>query len=154
MPTNDITKLLKFEGINFISQEETEEHIILHFVREDKRPVCPCCGNKKMHINDWRIHKAIDLPINNKSVRISIQKQRYICCECKKTVTGTLENIESRKQHTNKVIQYIRKKAEFMTFKDCSKELSLSTTTIMRIFKKSTHYSECKCQVQIDKSGN
>ena len=28
MPTNDITKLLKFEGINFVSQEEKEGYTL------------------------------------------------------------------------------------------------------------------------------
>lgn len=142
MPTNDITKLLKFEGINFKSQEENEKSIVLHFVREDIRPVCPRCGSNKIHINDWRTHTAVDLPINNKPVKIHIAKQRYICVDCKKTVTGSLENIEPRKQHTNKVIPFIKEKAKVMTFKDCSKELSVSPTTAMRIFKKNTHYSE------------
>ncbi len=142
MPTNDITKLLKFEGINFISQEENDKYIILSFVREDIRPVCPQCGSSKIHINDWRIHKATDLPINNKPVKIHIKKQRYICKDCNKTVTGSLKDIEPRKQHTNKVIPFIKEKVRFMTFKNCSQELSLSSTTTMRIFKKNTHYSE------------
>ena len=141
MPTNDITKLLNFKGVNYLSQEEKEGCIILHFIRDDKRPSCPSCGSNKMHINDWRIHEAVDLPINNLPVKIRVKKQRYICPLCRKTVTGSLENIEYRKQHTNKVIPFIKDKIRFMTFKDCSKEISISPTTAMRLFKKNTKYS-------------
>lgn len=141
MPTNDITKLLKFKGIIFLSQEEKENHIILNFEREDMRPLCPSCNSNKMHINDWRIHEAVDLPINNIPVKIRVKKQRYICSLCRKTITGNLENIEYRKQYTSKVIPFIKDKVAFMTFKDCSKELSISPTTAMRLFKKNTSYS-------------
>lgn len=153
MPINDITKLLKFEGINFVSQEEKEGYTLLHFVREDKRPICPKCGSNKMHINDWRIHEAVDLPLNNLPVKIRVKKQRYKCSICKKTVTGSLDNVEYRKQHTNKVIPFIKDKITFMTFKDCSKELSISPTTVMRIFKKNTTYYapiECPKVLHID----
>ena len=44
MPTNDITKLLKLEGINFESSEEKEEYTLLNFTRKDERPNCPRCG--------------------------------------------------------------------------------------------------------------
>ena len=71
MPSNDITKLLKLEGLNFETYEEKEEYIILNFSREDERPNCPRCGSTKLHINDYRVHKATDLPINNKPVKIT-----------------------------------------------------------------------------------
>ena len=93
MPSNDITKLLKLEGLNFETYEEKEKYIILNFSRKDERPNCPRCGSTNLHINDYRIHKATDLPINNKPVKLHILKPRYICDECKKTVTGSLKNV-------------------------------------------------------------
>jgi len=142
MPNNDITKLLKLEGLNFETYEEKEEYIILNFSRKDERPNCPRCGSTKLHINDYRIHKATDLPINNKPVKLHILKQRYICAECKKTITGSLKNVLPRKQHTEKVILFIKEKLKKLTYKDCSKELNISSTTTMRLFKNSTNYKE------------
>jgi len=142
MPNNDITKLLKLEGLNFETYEEKEEYIILNFSRKDERPNCPRCGSTKLHINDYRVHKATDLPINNKPVKLHILKQRYICAECKKTITGSLKNVLPRKQHTEKVILFIKEKLKKLTYKDCSKELNISSTTTMRLFKNSTNYKE------------
>lgn len=142
MPTNDITKLLKLEGINFESSEEKEEYTLLNFTRKDERPNCPRCGSVNLHINDYRVHKVTDLPLNNKPVKIHILKQRYICNDCKKTVTGSLKNVLPRKQHTEKVIPFIKDKLKKLTYKDCSEELKISSTTIMRLFNQSTNYTE------------
>ena len=142
MPTNDIIKLLKLEGLNFESSEEKEGYTVLNLSRIDERPNCPRCGSANLHINDYRIHKVTDLPINNKPVKIHILKQRYICNDCKKTVTGSLKNVMPRKQHTEKVIPFIKDKLKKITYKDCSEELKISSTTIMRLFKKSTNYTE------------
>ena len=102
-------------------------------VRNDHRD--KCC-NKKMNIHDYRTVHIRSLKYNNRSVTLHIKKQRYVCPNCGKKITSSLEIIEKNCIISIEVKKEIKRKlTEMKSLTQISREENVSVSTVLRILE-------------------
>ena len=80
-----LTELLNLPGVEVRDYRQYETiGIILVVESETQESICHRCGNKsnKLHQNHWHIIK--DLPLNNQSVYLEINRRQFKCSYCLK----------------------------------------------------------------------
>lgn len=105
-------------------------------VKNDHRD--KCC-NKKMNIHDYRTVHIRSLKYNNRSVTLHIKKQRYVCPNCGKKITSSLEIIEKNCIISTEVKNEIKRKlSEMKSLTQIAREEDVSTSTVLRILEQIT----------------
>ncbi len=133
--TNNIEKILEIQGLKIESIEQTEKTIEIHFEIEKKVHTCPNCNNKTKYVHDYRIQRIKDISILNKITIMYYRKRRYVCKICNKRFYEVNDFLAKYHRMTKRSYKFIMDKLKDMvTMKYVAKQLSVSPTTIARIF--------------------
>lgn len=95
---------------------------------------CPECGSVNFKKHGILHRKARDLSEYGKMVGLSIKAQRYICNDCSATWCDSFETIDDNAKMTKRMRAFIQQKALSEPFSHISEELSISESTVRRIF--------------------
>ena len=97
--------------------------------------MCRRCGSNKTvgHGSDDIMVK--DLPIHGKRVSVYIAARRYKCRDCGKTFTEVLPHINSKRQMTNRLVQYVGAQTLNRTFTSLADEIGVTEGTVRNIFR-------------------
>lgn len=132
MQTNYTQFRPDLKGVKIIKSYFFENTYHINAKRYDKRP--KCC-NKKMNIKDYRTVNIKDTEYRSKKVIIHVEKQRYVCSCCKKVVTSKLDFVAFNHSLSKNVEEeVINKIKDVKSFKQVSKELKISISSVLRIF--------------------
>ena len=132
MQTNYTQFRPDLKGVKIIKSYFFENTYHINAKRYDKRP--KCC-NKKMNIKDYRTVNIKDTEYRSKKVIIHVKKQRYICPCCKKVVTSKLDFVDFNHSISKNVKEEVLNKIkDIKSFKQVSKELKISISSVLRIF--------------------
>lgn len=132
MQTNYTQFRPDLKGVKVIKSYFFENTYHINAKRYDKRP--KCC-NKKMNIKDYRTVNIKDTEYRSKKVIIHVEKQRYVCSCCKKVVTSKLDFVAFNHSLSKNVEEeVINKIKDVKSFKQVSKELKISISSVLRIF--------------------
>lgn len=130
-------KLLNLQGVivtDVILKEETNE---IHLDLVKKECTCPRCNSKTSKVHDYRLQKVKDVPTFSKDTILIIRKRRYVCESCSKRFYEKLDFLPRYYRITIRVIASILEElSQLVSYKQVSKRLNLSVTTIVRIFDK------------------
>ena len=132
MQTNYTQFRPDLKGVKIIKSYFFENTYHINAKRYDKRP--KCC-NKKMNIKDYRTVNIKDTEYRSKKVIIHVEKQRYVCSCGKKVVTSKLDFVAFNHSLSKNVEEeVINKIKDVKSFKQVSKELKISISSVLRIF--------------------
>ena len=132
MQTNYTQFRPDLKGVKVIKSYFFENTYHINAKRYDKRP--KCC-NKKMNIKDYRTVNIKDTEYRSKKVIIHVEKQRYVCSCCKKVVTSKLDFVAFNHILSKNVEEEVMNKIkDVKSFKQVSKELKISISSVLRIF--------------------
>lgn len=94
---------------------------------------CPTCQNALYrHGSQWQTY--IDTPIHGKRVLIEIDRKRYRCKICGKTLFEPLPDMDGKRLATTRLIQHIERHCLRKTFSELSREVGVDDKTIRHIF--------------------
>lgn len=96
---------------------------------------CPVCGSSDIIRHGIRKRAVRDLPEHMKNVGLLISMQKYRCNECNTVFTDKLLSIDSNARMTIRMRDYIRSQSLRRPFLSIADELSITDTTVRRIFK-------------------
>ena len=139
---NEIEKLLKLEQYKIIKIEEREENKkmikIIYVESKNKKGKCPVCGEYTKSVHDKL--KPIEmkyLKILEQETRINIIKKRFICHNCKKKFTETVNLNEKGKTITTSLEQKILKELlnYNLSIKYIAEDNSVSSGTVRNILE-------------------
>ena len=128
-------KLLGLQGVIIKNIEKSGNTIVIYAEMERKEHHCTCCDTATSTVHDYRKQIIKDIPAFGNSVVIHLRKRRYRCPKCNKHFFE--ENTFLPKYHriTNRLSAYIiNKLTNECSFLSVAREVSLSVTTIIRIF--------------------
>lgn len=121
--------------LSIIDRIDTEEgHIQYNLRCEAQAEECPECGSTVFNKDGTKDRMVRDLPSFGKQVGLLITLQRYKCSECGKTFYPEMESIDMHSRMTNRMKDFICEQSMVKPFLQLQEELSISDTTVKRIF--------------------
>jgi len=94
---------------------------------------CPTCSSALYRHGSQR-QSYMDTPMHGKRVLIEIERKRYRCKVCGKTLFEPLPAMDSKRQATSRLISYIESHCTKKTFADLSREIGVDDKTIRHVF--------------------
>lgn len=79
-------------------------------------------------------HLFMDTPIHGKRVGILIERQRYRCKSCNGTFFANIEDLDSKRNCTNRLMAYIEKQSLTHTFVSIALTVGVDEKTVRNIF--------------------
>ena len=128
-------KLLGLQGVIIKNVEIKGDLTVIYAEMERKEHYCTCCGTATSTVHDYREQVIKDIPAFGNSVIIHLRKRRYRCPKCKKRFFEENTFLPRYHRITNRLSAYIiNKLASECSFSSVAHEVSLSVTTVIRIF--------------------
>ena len=95
---------------------------------------CDSCGSADFYKHGSQPQSYIDTPMHGKRVLIEIDRRRFRCKSCGKTVFEPLPDMDGKRLATSRLVQYIEKRCLKETFAALSREVGVDDKTIRFIF--------------------
>jgi transposase len=125
--------LLGLPGVRPVDLQSSQGVItIVAEVVESSSPVCPACG-KLLYRHGHRKIAFADTPQQMQPVRLEIDRPRYRCEVCRKTLTLELPFLDERRRATRRLVDAIRERCLGMTFRSLAEQTGLAVNTIKNI---------------------
>lgn len=125
--------LLNLPGVRPVDLQSSQGVItITAEVIEAKLPACPECS-KPLYRHGHRRIEFADTPQQMQPVRLVIDRPRYRCETCCKTMTLELSFLDERRRATQRLVGAIRERCLGTTFSGLAEQTGLSVNTIKNI---------------------
>jgi transposase len=131
MPAN----ILNLPDYKVVRVEETDHDY--HITAEVSNPpkTCSVCDSARMAGHGRNEQVIRDLPSHGKRVAIYIDNRRWRCQDCGKTAMEVLPAVNSKREMTERLVQWIGKCSLKRTFASLAEEAGLDEKTIRNIFR-------------------
>lgn len=96
--------------------------------------ICLSCGHDSFYGHGSQRQAYMDTPMHGKRVLIEIDRRRFRCKSCGKTMFEPLPDMDSKRQATTRLIEYIEKRCVRETFAALSREIGIDDKTVRFIF--------------------
>ena len=80
------------------------------------------------------MQRFMDTPMHGKRTLVEIERQRYRCKACGKTLFEPLPDMDDKRQMTSRLLAYIEKNSLRKTFSDLAREVGVDDKTIRHVF--------------------
>jgi transposase len=125
--------LLNLPGVRPVDLQSSQGVItIVAEVLETSLPACPECG-KPLYRHGHRKIAFADTPQQMQPVRLEIDRPRYRCDACRKTLTLDLPFLDERRRATRRLVDAIRERCLGTTFRGLAEQTGLAVNTIKNI---------------------
>lgn len=125
--------LLNLPGVKPVDlRTERGSITIVADVIEGEPPICPDC-NRPLYKHGKRTNLFADTPLQMQPVRLEVNRIRYRCDACGKTVTHELEFLDERRRATKRLVDAIRSRCLGTTFHALAQQTGLAVNTIKNI---------------------
>ncbi len=94
---------------------------------------CPACSNA-LYRHGSQGQTYMDTPMHGKRVLIGVERKRYRCKVCGKTLFEPLPAMDSKRLATTRLVQHIERHCLRKTFAELSREVGVDDKTIRHIF--------------------
>lgn len=128
------TKLLDLKDVIVKNIEQKGQITEITIELDRKEHHCPCCGAATRTVHDYRYQRIKDIPAFGKNVVLVLRKRRYRC-QCGKRFFEENVFLPRYYRMTNRLTAFIIKElAGVSSFTSVAKEVSLSVSTVIRVF--------------------
>lgn len=127
--------ILNLPDYKVVRVEESDHDY--HITAEVSNPpkTCTGCGSTRMAGHGRNEQVIRDLPSHGKRVAIDIDNRRWRCQNCGKTAMEILPAVNSKREMTERLVQWIGKCSLKRTFASLAEEAGLDEKTIRNIFR-------------------
>lgn len=131
MPVN----ILNLSGLTVLDFKETDTDYLVQAEPAVISRLCPHCGRS----NETVVHaqKALfirDLPSHGKSVAIHLNVPRLKCRPCNQTFTATVSEVDTTRQMTERLVQWVGRQALEYTYAEVAKQVGVDEKTVCNMF--------------------
>ncbi|HER35050.1 MAG TPA: ISL3 family transposase [Halothiobacillaceae bacterium] len=124
---------LHLQGLRTLHAEDLGDHYRVEAVGCVVPTSCPACFNA-LYRHGTQRQTYMDTPMHGKRVLIEIERKRYRCKVCGKTLFEPLPSMDGKRQATSRLIEYIEARCLRKTFADLSREIGVDDKTIRHVF--------------------
>ncbi len=95
---------------------------------------CPACDGGPLHRHGVHRQSFIDTPMHGKRVLLDIERRRYRCTACGKTLFDPLPDMDGKRFMTTRLVRHIEQQCLTKTFASMSRDIGVDNKTIRLIF--------------------
>ena len=124
---------LNLPGWKVLREQASDDyHLLVEcFSKTDK---CPECSSARISRNGSRPALFRDLPAHGKRVVLEIERQRYICGDCRKSFSQSLPEISETRDATNRLIEYIGEQSTHRSFAAVAENVGAAENMVRSVF--------------------
>lgn len=126
--------LLNLTNLKTVSYLDNGDHYRVTAAGSVDPAVCLSCGCQSFYGHGSQRQAYMDTPMHGKRVLIEIDRRRFRCKSCGKTVFEPLPDMDGKRQATSRLIQYIEKRCTTETFSALAREIGIDDKTVRHIF--------------------
>lgn len=130
-PQHDI---LNLAHVRAVGVEQHATHCVVSAVGGVEPTACPHCGSEALHRHGTKLQSFMDTPMRGKRVELSLERKRFRCTACGKTLLDSLPSMDSKRQMTSRLVSYIEQRCIQSTFAEVSREVGVDDKTIRHVF--------------------
>jgi len=95
---------------------------------------CPDCRTGRLHGHGTNEQTYRDTPIHGKTVQILVNRRRYRCQNCGKTLFDPIQDLDGKRLATRRLIDYVRANCFRETFAVVARRVAMDEKTVRQIF--------------------
>lgn len=126
--------MLNLKGLKQVSVVETEGQYEIEATVTGEAPVCSCLL-PNVRKNGRRKSLFFDTPMHGKKVGIWVQRQRYQCTNCHRTIYEKIPHMHPSHDMTDRLVKYIQTNGTERTFTAIAQEIGVDVQTVRGIWR-------------------
>jgi transposase len=128
-----MTDFLHFPNLRSTNVVERSDHYDIQAEGGVEPTRCPACYSS-LYRHGSQEQMYMDAPVRGKPVKIRVNRKRFRCKACGKTIYEPLPEIDAKRYMTERLISFIEDRCLKDTFADVSREVGVDSKTIRHIF--------------------
>ncbi len=129
-----MTDFLQLQSLKTLQVESQDDGYIIHAEGTGQPDTCPLCGVGRLHGHGSQEQSFQDAPVRGKPVVIVIQRRRYRCTSCGKTLFEPVAALDGKRQATARLVRYIREQCFTKTFAALARDVAVDEKTVRHVF--------------------
>ena len=129
-----VPDLLNLKHLRATEIDEQADRFVITADGQGEPTVCPQCGGTSLYRHGSQPQKYVDVPIRGKPVVVHLDRRRYRCTACGKTLFASLPDIDAKRLATVRFVRYTERLCLKRTFAELSRELGVDDKTVRHIF--------------------
>lgn len=125
--------ILQLPNLHTVHIEDMGDHYRVEVEGDLIPAACPACHGA-LHRHGRQRQTYLDTPMHGKRVLIEIDRKRYRCKSCGKTLFEPLPAMDSKRLATTRLVQYIERHCLRKTFAELSREVGVDDKTVRHVF--------------------
>lgn len=129
-----MSDFLNLPFIKTLSVQDNGDHYVVNVDGGAIPTACPSCASTSLYKHGSTKQSFMDTPMHGKRVIIHLERKRYRCKVCGKTLLEPLDAMDGKRMSTERLTQYIEKHSLKKTFADISREVGVDEKTVRHVF--------------------
>lgn len=129
-------KILGLQEVTVKNVQENENCVEIWIELPRKECVCPSCGERTSKIHDYRYQRIKELPAFGKNILLRHRKRRYACSCGKSFFEPNTFLAKYQRMTTRTILEMLDKLSDNRSYTSVAREYHISTSTVIRFFKK------------------
>jgi transposase len=129
-----VTDLLQLPHLRTLNLTDQGDHYQVQAEGRVEPTACPDCQHPGLYRHGTQRQTYIDTPMHGKRVRLEIDRKRFRCKACGKTLFEPLPDMDPKRQATSRLIRYIEERCLKQTFVTLAREIGVDDKTIRFVF--------------------
>lgn len=125
--------ILHLSHLRALSVQDCGDHYQIEAAGNVEPTACPSCQSALYRHGSQR-QTYIDAPIHGKRVMLEIERKRYRCKVCGKTLFEPLPDMDGKRNMTERLVKFIEQRCLKETFVALSREVGIDDKTIRHVF--------------------
>lgn len=126
--------LLQLRTMRAVEVADHDDHYLIQVDGQGEPSQCPACGAAGLHKHGSQQQHYADVPMHGKRVLLEIDRRRFRCRACGKTLFSTLPEIDSKRLATARLVRHIEKNSLSKTFAELAREVGVDEKTVRHVF--------------------
>jgi len=141
-----VTDFLQLRSLKTLEILTSEDSYVVKAEGVNQWVTCPLCKTGCLHGHGSQEQSFQDTPTHGKPVVIFIQRRRYRCTSCTKTLFEPVADLDGERQATARLVRYIRDQSFSKTFAALAREVAVEEKTVRHVFDDFIEEVEAKTQ--------
>ncbi len=133
MATMRTSDILHLEHLHAQAVHDEGDHYRIEAVGNVVPAACPACGGP-LHRHGTQRQSFMDAPMHGKRVMLDIERRRYRCTVCGKTLFDSLPDMDGKRFMTSRLVRHVVQQYLTKTFAALSRDIGVDNKTIRLIF--------------------
>lgn len=128
------TDILRLPHLRAATVEEHWDHYRILADGQGVPTRCPECRGESLSGHGRKKQEFMDVPIHGKRTLIEIERRRFRCKDCGKTLFSSLPDMDEKRLATRRMVIYVEQRCLRDTFAALSRDVGVDERTVRHIF--------------------